>query len=267
MRNDPRIRARLRPRTLIVRPPLVAANAVACNALIDRTWTVSISKLRLDVDAVVRRIGPLLAADLDRERVERRVECQPQIGSRARRWTLTVYGIGARVLRNYIELVGVAILLLPQPEDAIDKAVMEEEDRIQSGSIVLAHVTVCAINRRRVEDFRKVESSDSEMNAVMGAFDRNDPLRSVVKPLRGGRCIGEYCVIRSVEARQIFVFDCPPGTGFPSTTTVSDSQLRTLSLRRPTLVLKLGNFALCNAVAARSSSVPTRPERGYRTVS
>lgn len=46
---------------------------------------------------------------------------------------------------------GEPVLLLPEPEHPIDEAVMEEEDRIESGRVVLAHVAVRLGDRRPVE--------------------------------------------------------------------------------------------------------------------
>ena len=49
-----------------------------------------------------------------------------------------------------LEPVGAAVPLLPDPEHAIHEAVMEEEDRIETRGVVLAHVAVRPVDRRAV---------------------------------------------------------------------------------------------------------------------
>ena len=41
-----------------------------------------------------------------------------------------------------VQTIGIAVLLLPQPEQAVHVAVMEEENRIESRRVVFTHVAV-----------------------------------------------------------------------------------------------------------------------------
>ena len=129
------------------------------------------------------------------EGLQERVEVQPAATGDAGGGALGVDGVGAGVGIDGGELCfrfqsGV-VSGLPLPEDVVDPAVMEEEDGVEGGGVILirsvasvlgdgygngtylAHVTLSAVNGVGVEAW-DLESTNGEMNVVMWGFQGND---------------------------------------------------------------------------------------------
>ena len=93
---------------------------------------------------------------------------------------------------------------LPGPEHVVDEAMVKEEDGIEPGGVVLAHVAVRAGDRREIALARIVEAADREMHHVMRLFERHG-LR--VGLIAGRRGVREQRVVRRVEALHELVLD------------------------------------------------------------
>src|SRR5438876_10484844 len=100
------------------------------------------------------------------------------------------------------------MFLLPEPEDAINEAMVEEEDRIQSSGVVLSHVAIGSIYRRKIGAWRNkggchFKSTNREVYFVMGRFEgyyRLAPIQHIGIPLLGGGRVGEHGVVWRVKA-------------------------------------------------------------------
>jgi hypothetical protein len=67
-------------------------------------------------------------------------------------------------------MVGLTVVLLPQPKHAVHVAVMEEEDRIHAGGVILTHVAICISDLSGRELCRNIEPTDRQMDVIVGGF-------------------------------------------------------------------------------------------------
>ena len=114
-----------------------------------------------------------------RERPQRCRVIELRVGRDAGRRSLAVGRAHAGVapvaqIDGLLELLGLIVPLLPQPEHAIDVAIVEEEDRIEGGRVVLAHVGVRAGDLPAVGGLaRQVEPADREVDVDVGLLQRH----------------------------------------------------------------------------------------------
>ena len=108
-------------------------------------------------------------------------------------------------------MVGKPVLLLPQPEHAVHEAVVEEEDRIETGRVVFAHITIGPLDRRAIIA-RRVIASHGQVHAVVRGLQRHHRHFAAVEariPLSGGGRIGKGRVIGCIQASDVLtVYIC-----------------------------------------------------------
>ena len=102
-----------------------------------RSRTIGIAERTFDIYNVDTRYGRSIRSD---ERLEGRIQIEPRSSRASRRGTLAIEVVGAWIVRELAldgESLRLPMLLLPKPEHAINKAVMEEEDWVEGSSVIL----------------------------------------------------------------------------------------------------------------------------------
>lgn len=146
------------------------------------------------------------------ERVERAVEGEPCAARHPGGGTLAVDGVGAGVPLDDLEGVALVVPDLPSPEHEVDEAVVEEEDWVKGGRVVLAHVAVGAGGMVEVALLGDVEAADGEVDRVVRRLEGDDGLEAslaetIVVPALGRGGVGEDGVVGCLEAILELVVD------------------------------------------------------------
>src|ERR1700689_168511 len=97
---------------------------------VERAVSVGVAELALDVEAVAPGVGSTPPVLRQGKRLERRFHGQPGISWYTRRSPLRIDRIGTRIRFDNWQVVGRAVPVLPEPEDAIHETVMKVEDRV-----------------------------------------------------------------------------------------------------------------------------------------